>query len=86
MLVLSIVCFFESRFLLAANRSDVVGSSMGGAESSSAGGTLSEDAASIYARDVFRICFEGYCQSRVEGRGKESSLKLAPKVIIEEER
>ena len=59
MLVLSIVCFFESRFLLAANRSDVVGLSMGGAASSSAEGTLSEDAASIYARGVFLFDLRG---------------------------
>ena len=47
--------FIESPRLLAAHRF-AIDSSTGAAASSSAGGTLSEDAASIYARDVFRIC------------------------------
>ena len=47
--------FIESPRLLAAHRSatDAIDSSTGAAASSSAGGTLSEDAASIYMREMF---------------------------------
>ena len=55
-------------FLLAAYRSEVVGSSTGGAASSSAGGMLSEDTASIYARGIFEFVFGTILGCRIVDR------------------
>jgi len=66
--------FIESPRLLAAHRSatDAIDSSTGAAASSSAGGTLSEDAASIYMREMFlEFVFEEY------KRGRESPRAMA---------
>ena len=70
----SMIVFTESLFVLAALRSATYAVT-GGASSSSAGGMLSDDAASLCARGFFNLFLRS---TREEGKG----LKLVPKVRV----